>query len=224
MRTQLASAAPGARGRLAAGLLALLAAAGCQDKGGGAETGSPRPDTQESSGADSRDSDTGRATGQDSDSGLDSVSGVETGGETGGETGDSGDAGGEFAPETSVDDAMTRIISDEPGTDLARVLQVGDIDGDGQLDVVFTAWNPEGVGTQAGYVMALSRDGKPLHGYPKYIGKSIAPLTFADLDGDGYLEMIAAGGINYTDDQLHVFPTGAHVQIRLAILGSEVSF
>ncbi len=102
--------------------------------------------------------------------------------------------------------------------------QVIDVDGDGRLDVVFTAWNPEGVGKQAGYVMALSRDGNPLPGYPKYIGKSIAPLTFADLDDDGYLEMIAAGGINYTDDQLHVLPTGARVQIRLAILGSEVSF
>jgi len=102
--------------------------------------------------------------------------------------------------------------------------QVIDIDGDGRLDVVFTAWNPEGVGKQAGYVMALDRGGSPLSGYPKYIGKSIAPLTFADLDGDNYLEMIAAGGINYTDDQLHVFPTSSRVQIRMAILGSEVTF
>lgn len=102
--------------------------------------------------------------------------------------------------------------------------QIIDLDGDGRLDVVFTAWNPEGIGKQAGYVMALNRDGNPLPGYPKYIGKSIAPLTFADLDGDGYLEMIAAGGINYTDDQLHVFPTNARVQIRMAVLGSEVSF
>lgn len=102
--------------------------------------------------------------------------------------------------------------------------QVIDLDGDGRLDLVFTAWNPEGAGKQAGYVMALSRTGMPLPGYPKYIGKTIAPVTFADLDGDGYLEMIAAGGINFTADQLHVFPTHARVQIKMAVLGSEVVF
>lgn len=102
--------------------------------------------------------------------------------------------------------------------------QIIDIDGDGKLDIVFTAWNPEGTGKQAGYIMALGRDGRPLPGFPKHIGKAIAPLTFADLDGDGFLEMIAAGGINYTDDQLQVFPTRAHVQIKMAVLGTEVSF
>ncbi|MFZ2957299.1 MAG: FG-GAP-like repeat-containing protein [Candidatus Ozemobacteraceae bacterium] len=102
--------------------------------------------------------------------------------------------------------------------------QIIDIDGDGRLDIAFTAWNPEGTGKQAGYIMAIGRDGKALSGFPKYIGKSIAALTFADLDGDGYLEMIAAGGINYTDNQLQVFPTRAHVQIKMALLGTEVSF
>ncbi|MBF0547353.1 MAG: VCBS repeat-containing protein [Candidatus Riflebacteria bacterium] len=102
--------------------------------------------------------------------------------------------------------------------------QIIDLDGDGCLDIVFTAWNPEGVGKQAGYIMAISREGKPLPGYPKFIGKSIAPLAFADLDGDGYLEMIAAGGINYTDNQLQVFPTSAHTQIKMAVLGSEITF
>jgi len=102
--------------------------------------------------------------------------------------------------------------------------QILDIDGDGRLDVVFTAWNPEGVGKQAGYILALSRDGKVLSGFPKHIGKTIAPLTFADLDDDGFLEMIAAGGINYTDNQLHVIPTQARVQIRMAVLGTEVNF
>jgi hypothetical protein len=102
--------------------------------------------------------------------------------------------------------------------------QIIDLDNDGKLDIAFTAWNPEGTGKDAGYIMVINRQGKPLPGYPKKIGKSIAPLTFADLDGDGYLEMIAAGGINYTDNQLHVFPTGAKVQIKMAILGTEVSY
>jgi hypothetical protein len=99
-----------------------------------------------------------------------------------------------------------------------------DIDGDGRPDLVFTAWDPQGVGVKAGFVMALSRNGTPLSGFPKYIGKSVAPLTFADLDNDGYLEMIAAGGINYTGKQLHVFPTRARNHIRIAVLGQEVVF
>jgi hypothetical protein len=99
-----------------------------------------------------------------------------------------------------------------------------DIDGDGKLDVVFTAWNPEGSGKEAGYIMALTKDGKKMSGFPKMIGKTLAPLTFADLDGDGYLEMIAAGGINYTDNQLHVFPTNAKIQMKIAVLGSEITY
>ncbi|NLF97398.1 MAG: hypothetical protein GX569_11710 [Candidatus Riflebacteria bacterium] len=99
-----------------------------------------------------------------------------------------------------------------------------DIDGDGRPDLVFTAWNPEGVGVKAGYIMALSRNGTPLAGYPKYIGKTVAPLTFADLNNNGYLEMIAAGGINYTGKQLHVFKTRARNHIKIAVLGQEVFF
>ncbi|MBI3038204.1 VCBS repeat-containing protein, partial [bacterium] len=102
--------------------------------------------------------------------------------------------------------------------------QIVDLDGDGKLDIVYTAWNPEGVGKQAGYVMALDCLGKPLPSFPKYIGKSIAPVTIADLDGDGFLEIIASGGINYTDDQLHVFPTNGKIPIKIAVLGTQVSF
>jgi len=102
--------------------------------------------------------------------------------------------------------------------------QIIDLDNDGKLDIVYTAWDPEGTGKEAGYVMALNKNGKVVPGFPKKIGKAIAPVTFADLDGDGLLEMIAAGGINYTDAQLHVFPTASKVQIKMAVLGSEVTF
>lgn len=108
------------------------------------------------------------------------------------------------------------------GHSIYHTPRVLDIDGDRKLDVVFTAWNPEGVGAQAGYIMALNQNGQPLSGYPKYIGKTLAPLTFADLNGDGYLEMIAMGGINYTADQLHVFLTEAKVHIKMATLGTEL--
>ena len=50
-----------------------------------------------------------------------------------------------------------------------------------------------------------------LENYPKYVGKTFAEPTFADLDGDGYLEMIVAGGIGFTGDQLHLFKTKARV-------------
>lgn len=99
-----------------------------------------------------------------------------------------------------------------------------DIDGNGTLDIVFTAWDPRGIAEKAGYIMALSRNGQKLDGYPKYIGKTVAPLTFADLDNDGYLEMIAAGGINYTGKQLHVFKTRARNKIKIAVLGQQIEF
>lgn len=110
------------------------------------------------------------------------------------------------------------------GHAIYHVPRIIDIDGNGTLDLVFTAWNPKGIGKNAGYIMALSRNGTPLSGFPKFIGKTVAPLTFADLDNDGYLEMIAAGGINYTGKQLHVFPTRARNKIKLAILGQQINF
>jgi hypothetical protein len=110
------------------------------------------------------------------------------------------------------------------GHAIYHVPRIIDIDGNGTLDLVFTAWNPKGINEQAGYIMALSRDGTALAGYPKYIGKTVAPLTFADLDNDGYLEMIAAGGINYTGKQLHVFITRARNKIKIAIMGQQISF
>ncbi len=102
--------------------------------------------------------------------------------------------------------------------------QIFDIDGDGKLDIVFTGWNPNGEGKQAGYVMVLNREGKPVPGYPLYVGKTIAPVTVADLNGDGWLEMVIAGGINFTDEQLHVVPLKAKVPLHMATIATEVTF
>lgn len=99
-----------------------------------------------------------------------------------------------------------------------------DIDGSGVPNIVFTAWDPLGEDEEAGYIMALNSRGQPIEGYPKYIGKTMAPLTFADLNNNGYMEMIAAGGINFTGPQLHVFPTRARRRIRMAVLGQEIDY
>lgn len=95
-----------------------------------------------------------------------------------------------------------------------------DIDGDGENDVVFTANNETAMGHDEtkGCIIALDKKGKILDGYPKFIGKTFAPLTFADLDGDGRLEMIAAGGIGYTAPQLWVFNTKAKTRFRFLTL------
>ena len=127
----------------------------------------------------------------------------------------------------SVTDSRGNSLSGWPfqtGHAIYHAPRLIDINGDGNLNIVFTAWDPAGEGSQAGYIMALSRDGTVLSDFPKYIGKTIAPLTFADLNNNGYLEMIAAGGINYTDKQLHVFPTRARNRVRIAVLGQEVNY
>ncbi|MGI6444328.1 MAG: FG-GAP-like repeat-containing protein [Candidatus Ozemobacteraceae bacterium] len=99
-----------------------------------------------------------------------------------------------------------------------------DIDGDGKLDVVFTASNPSGSGQMAGYVMALDSNGKPLKDFPKYVGRTVGRPTFADLDGDGKLEMIIGGGIGYTGKQLHIIPTEARTRFRMISIYQETVY
>ncbi len=99
-----------------------------------------------------------------------------------------------------------------------------DIDGDGNPDIVYTASNPLGKGANAGYVMAINSNGKPLKGYPKYVGRVVGKPTFADLNGNGKLELIVVGGIGYTGKQLNVFETEAKVRIKMAVVHQEINF
>lgn len=99
-----------------------------------------------------------------------------------------------------------------------------DIDGDGEPDIIYTASNPGAEGLQAGYVMAINSKGQPLKGYPKYVGKVVARPTFADLNGNGKLELIVVGGIGYTGKQLNVFETEARVRVKIAVVHQEINY
>lgn len=62
----------------------------------------------------------------------------------------------------------------------------GDIDGDGQGEIVVTN---RGL-TSGGFIYAFKRDGTLLPGFPKNHGYSTRTPVLADIDGDGALEII----------------------------------
>ncbi len=111
----------------------------------------------------------------------------------------------------------------ECGYSIYSAPSIIDLDGDGIPEVVFSGNNGSYTGDQAGCVIALNVEGKMLEGFPKYIGKTIAPLTFADLDGDGVLEIIAAGGIGYTGPQLHVFKTKTKPKFKIVTIRQQTT-
>ena len=98
-----------------------------------------------------------------------------------------------------------------------------DLDGDGIPEIVFSGNNGSYTGDQAGCVIALNASGQMLEGFPKYVGKTIAPLTFADLDGDGILEIIATGGIGYTGPQLHLFKTKTKLKFKIVTIRQQTT-
>ncbi len=98
-----------------------------------------------------------------------------------------------------------------------------DIDGDGFPEIVYTANNGACNDDKAGCVIALNKEGKIMNGFPRYIGKTTAPLTFADLDGDGVLEIVAAGGIGYTGPQLHVIKTECKRKFKIVTLRQQTT-
>jgi hypothetical protein len=69
---------------------------------------------------------------------------------------------------------------------------IGDVDGDGDLEVFIGSWYDFGA-TSTGGVYAFDHAGAPLPGWPKLVATHtsvIASPALADLDGDGALEII----------------------------------
>ncbi len=98
-----------------------------------------------------------------------------------------------------------------------------DLDGDGTMEIVFTGNDGNAKDLSAGCVIALNKEGEMLEEFPKFIGKTMAPLTFADLDGNGTLEIIAAGGIGYSGPQLHVLKTKAKQKFKIVTLRQQTT-
>ena len=98
-----------------------------------------------------------------------------------------------------------------------------DIDGDGTPEIVYTANNGSYSDEKSGCIVVLNKNGSVVEGYPKYIGKTVAPLTFADLDGDGVMEIIAAGGIGFTGPQLHLIKTETKRKFKIVTLRQQTT-
>jgi len=81
----------------------------------------------------------------------------------------------------------------------ASEVVVGDVNGDGGLDLVFGTYSPDGSANAQAAVHALSADGRPLAGFPLPLTAERGPIwgvraapTLTDLDGDCDLEIAAA--------------------------------
>lgn len=96
--------------------------------------------------------------------------------------------------------------------------KLADIDGDGDPDLLFTCWRKKGDGSLEGYLDALDLTGNRPKGYPKPIGKCVAPMTVVDLDGDGKVEILVPGGVGGSGGSIVLFRTRGRVPVRFEIV------
>jgi hypothetical protein len=119
---------------------------------------------------------------------------------------------------------------------------IGDVNGDGQLDIVFGTYSPDGSANNDMSILAVNRFGQILSGFPLPLteegdadkqGIQAAP-TLADLDGDCDVEILAAsrGRVLYVWDlagaynsKLMPWPTGRQNNQRTGsfIIGSDTA-
>jgi hypothetical protein len=80
---------------------------------------------------------------------------------------------------------------------------IGDVDGDGELDIVITKWER---GPDTCYLYAFHQGGSLMQGFPVIMEATCATApSLYDLTGDGKLEIITSGQLAYIDTLVFIY-------------------